>query len=130
MYQDMVDNWPMEQERSRRLARSYKQVFDEVGESRFARAVKSIRDSRSYASFPTLAEFRSYLPIPDAPASGKHYCALCSGNTWVYCEERDEMNNQQVKRCPNWLIERGLVARKKANEQVSRPQDERVRKPA
>jgi hypothetical protein len=79
LFQKMIDNWPVETERAKRISRDYYQIFKDVGEARFRAGVASVIEGRAYQFFPTEGEFRGYIP----PAPTRQYCGKCL-NGWVY----------------------------------------------
>jgi len=76
----LLDNWPVEPERAKRLSTEYYSIFKDVCESRFRAAVTAIIAARAYTLFPTQAEFRGYIPAKQKVFT---YCGKCIDG-WIY----------------------------------------------
>jgi len=101
----LTDNWPMEDDRSKRLHAQFFLIWRDVGEVRFRVAVKAIIDARAYASFPTQAEFRGFIPDRDTVKwDWDSNCPDCHGTGWTVTQEYHDLphgrwQNREVKRC-------------------------------
>lgn len=71
-------NWPVEEGRLKGILQNYQAIFDEVGEERFAVAVEAITTNSSHEYFPSIAEFRGFIPSPKP-----RFCDKCVDG-WVY----------------------------------------------
>ena len=75
-------NWPIDSTRAEGLERELRKVFDEVGISRFDAGVSAIITEGKYQFFPSMAEFRGFIPAP----GGRHAdanCEKCHGSGWM-----------------------------------------------
>jgi hypothetical protein len=101
----LIDNWPIEDERSKRLYSQFFLIWRDVGEVRFRMAVKAIIDARAYATFPTQAEFRGFIPDRDVVKwDWDRNCPDCHGTGWTVTQEYHDLphgrwQNREVKRC-------------------------------
>jgi hypothetical protein len=78
----LTANWPIDEDRTKTQSREFRRVHDEVGISRFDAAVSKIIHENAYKFFPSVAEFRAYVP----QASGRHAdanCEKCHGTGWM-----------------------------------------------
>jgi len=81
-FRRLLANWPIDEGRYKTLEREYRAIFDEVGVSRFDAGVSSILREGKYQFFPSLAEFRAFIPAP----GGRHAdanCEKCHGSGWM-----------------------------------------------
>lgn len=88
----LIANWPMNVTRSHPLERELKSVFKEVGEERFTQATDSIIAHGQYQFFPTVAEFRGYIPAPKR----KMFCGKCE-NGWIRVTDYEAMSLYEDK---------------------------------
>ncbi len=59
----LVGNWPNTPEAIVEIkSREFMRAFEEYGPDRFDRGVTAIVDANPYSTFPTLGEFRGYVP--------------------------------------------------------------------
>lgn len=58
----LVANWPMDENRAEVLMQEYENLFAGVGEQRFNRGVGTIIREGRYQFFPSMAEFRGFVP--------------------------------------------------------------------
>lgn len=96
LFEKMLTNWPVDSNRTHGLREALLEVCREVGEPRFRSAVDSLLADRPYNTFPTLGEFRQYIP---SAQQRRHSCAQCQ-NGFIDAGQ-DEAGNRQVARCPN-----------------------------
>ena len=92
-WKKLTGNWQLNADRETSIIGEYYELYCTVCSDRFAAAVKTILDS-TYKFFPTLAEFRGFLPS----AERKTFCPICNGNRWILAGT-DSWGNSQVKRC-------------------------------
>jgi hypothetical protein len=84
-------NWPAEESRFQGIMQNFVLLWDEIGESRFKAAVDAIVLNSPFEYFPSIAEFRSFIPRteqrPSSPNSKTKFadpnCAACFGGGYV-----------------------------------------------
>ena len=74
----MLANWTVSEDRVKPLSDEFYIVWQEVGAYRFVTAVTKIIQDSELRYFPSVGEFRGYLP----PAGKKPYCGQCNEG-WV-----------------------------------------------
>ena len=97
----MASNWHLPPEQLEGKLREFRRLFDEVEASRFAIAVDQIiyngaRDGEPLSFFPSLAEFKLYLPRQQLEREPN--CPDCGGTGWVLLKEPGS-RNQSARRC-------------------------------
>ena len=108
----MQANWPLNEERLPILI-EYRKLFDLVGEERFRAGVQNVLESTTQF-FPSIGQFRTYLPNP--PVGERTWwrdpnCPKCHGTGWFYVRDHEanrlygRTDAQAVLRCrePNCL---------------------------
>ena len=101
----LIGNWPDGQRRAAEMLNEFQTVWDDVGEDRFRRAVQDIIHSSELRFFPSIGEFRGYIPAP----AGKTWwrnptCPGCHGTGWTELLPQKLLPNgcwqdRTVKRC-------------------------------
>ena len=100
-----MSNWPISDERLEAVKNEFQIVWNEVGESRFERAVGKIVQESDRQFFPTVGEFRSFIPV--APRGGfwrDPNCPDCHGTgfkevTTLVKRPDGTWQNREVARC-------------------------------
>lgn len=78
----LTANWPIDEDRTKTQSREFRRIHDEVGIARFDAAVSKVIHEGPYKFFPSVAEFRSFIPAP----SGRYpdaNCESCHGSGWM-----------------------------------------------
>ncbi len=88
-------NWQLAEDRVKPLSQEYFEVFKQVGEGRFNRAVTAIIHSAELAYFPSVAAFRGYVP---SSAEVRQYCGKCE-HGWIFVpdEKARELYHNQAE---------------------------------
>lgn len=73
LFKKLKANWHLDETRSEDIIAEYFAICETVGFGRFTRAVDSIINVSDYKFFPTVAEFRAYIP----KAEKKPLCGQC-----------------------------------------------------
>lgn len=76
--QRLIGNWPTLTSRADRVRRELHTLWKEVGHERFTKATDAIIATGNYKFFPTVAEFRGYIP----QAKRKPFCGQCESG-WI-----------------------------------------------
>ena len=85
-------NWPIEESRFDAALQNFHFLWEEIGEKRFTRATEGIISDSPYQYFPSIAEFRSYIP-----AEGRKFCGNCDNG--FIDGGTDSRGNRQLKFC-------------------------------
>jgi hypothetical protein len=108
----LLGNYPkLEDDRLRGATANYLELYCEIGHERFVAGVNKIIREGGYSFFPSLAEFRGYLP--DNPSS-RAFCGNCNEG-WLYTT--DSVGESAVRPCecrprPNVMQENAAQARR------------------
>ena len=90
----LMNNWPIDESRAKGLSREFRVVWDEIGDARFKAAVTNIITNSDLRFFPSVGEFRGYVPNTARIV----YCGQCTEG-WRYVpdyEARRLYNNDSA----------------------------------